>query len=256
MFSTPLTPTPDQDAAENAAPAAAHEDAARQKQDRDDYRRLLQGMMNIGADLLHVVHFQALAPDADPAATPGHAVAFERITRAVRRNIVLALSLDAPARPAKPPADRARDQRPISQWTDAELAEAIGPEECERLDRLDREQAEAEEAIADAARPTAAVLDAIARGLDVASKRGLDVPSKPGLDVAGAPSPPDASPPDASPRDAGEQTPPRTASPQPQPHPTAQPGPTAQPVPTAQPPAPTHHHPGAPTGPGSPRSPP
>ena len=111
--------------------------AGRVAQDACHYRGVLRELIDMGADLARLVHQQAeqaVVPAAEAA------VAFERITRAVRRSILLAQKLDEPAR--APGADRwTARRRVIRAVEDAIQREADeGDSEslhAEFLDRLD-----------------------------------------------------------------------------------------------------------------------
>ena len=129
---------------QSAAPHTAADQAA---EDAQYYRRVLHGLIDIGADLARMVHEQAKAQaEATQAgeAAPDPTVAFDRISRAVRRTIALARTLDDPV-PAPAAGQRvAVRKRVIRMVEDAihreargEAAEALHAELLERLDGPD-----------------------------------------------------------------------------------------------------------------------
>jgi len=86
-----------------------------QAEDDQFYREILHGLIEVGAELVRHLPQQAAAqaqaqqqdpaPQPAPAASPDAvAIAYDRITRAVRRCIALARSLNDPAHPPKHPA--------------------------------------------------------------------------------------------------------------------------------------------------------
>ncbi len=86
-----------------------------QAEDDQFYREILHSLINVGAELAHhlpqqaAAHAQAQQQDPAPQPTPAPspdaivplAIAYDRITRAVRRSIALARSFNDPAHPAK-----------------------------------------------------------------------------------------------------------------------------------------------------------
>ncbi len=122
----------------------------------DYYRRALHELIDMGVSMARLFHDQAVAqaeaaaPDTGaqtaPTPAPGLAAAFDRVSRAVRRTVLLARHLDAPlpAHSGTDPAKRreAARRRIIRAVEDRIDREARGEREAERmhaelLERLD-----------------------------------------------------------------------------------------------------------------------
>jgi hypothetical protein len=102
----------------HATQSEPHTNPGPQAEDDQFYREILHGLINVGAELTRHLPQQAAAqaqaPQHDPAPQPAPApspdavasvaIAYDRITRAVRRCIALARSLNDPAQPPKHPA--------------------------------------------------------------------------------------------------------------------------------------------------------
>jgi hypothetical protein len=161
-----------------------------QAQDTQYYRRVLHKLIDMGTDLASQIHQQALSqtegppPAADqsascktiPAADP--TIAFDRISRAIRRTIALAQKLfepvAAPAAPRQSPGHQFpgyQSRRKPKEWdgdpaklTDAELHERIEACRAER-DADDNDDDEDED---DAGRPVADIIADICHDLGIA----------------------------------------------------------------------------------------
>ncbi len=109
----------------HATPVEPHTNPGPQAEDDQLYRKVLHGLIEVGAELVRHLPQQAAAqaqaPHQDPAPQPAPApspdavasvaIAYDRISRAVRRCIALARSLNDPAHPSKHPApDRTADR--------------------------------------------------------------------------------------------------------------------------------------------------
>ena len=100
----------------HAIPVEPHANPGPQAEDDQLYRKVLHGLIEVGAELVRHLPQQAAAqaqaPHQDPApqsapssdAVASVAIAYDRISRAVRRCIALARSLNDPALPPKHPA--------------------------------------------------------------------------------------------------------------------------------------------------------
>ena len=102
----------------HATPVEPHTNPGPQAEDDQLYRKVLHGLIEVGAELVRHLPQQAAAqaqaPHQDPAPQPAPApspdavasvaIAYDRISRAVRRCIALARSLNDPAHPSKHPA--------------------------------------------------------------------------------------------------------------------------------------------------------
>ena len=77
---------------------ADHPPADHTQADALYYRDVLHQLIDMGLDLARQLHQQATTPTPDAAPDPAFAVAFDRISRAIRRTVALARSL------AEPPA--------------------------------------------------------------------------------------------------------------------------------------------------------
>ncbi len=154
--------------------------ADQQAEDAQYYRRVLHELIDMGADLARTVHRQATsqagAEDPDAAAVHETAVAFDRISRAVRRTIALARKLAEPV-PMRADAGsgqtRAAARRRILRGVeDAIQREAEGADvetlEAELRDRLDGP--ELDDAIGN--RPVAEVVTDICRDLGLGTLLG------------------------------------------------------------------------------------
>ena len=132
-------------------PCPSDDAAAQQAGDAPYYRRVLHELIDMGADMARLVHREAARLEADAAAdrpgaetVPGLAVAFDRITRAVRRTIGLAQRLDQRA-DAQAAGRRVAGRRQIiravedsiQRWADAGEQGALEAELLERLDGPD-----------------------------------------------------------------------------------------------------------------------
>jgi hypothetical protein len=133
----------------NPQPAAAEPDitAGHQANNTQDHRDALNDLIAMGMDLARLVHLHAKSqaeatPDAPP--DPDLITAFERISRAVRRSIVLSRKLAEPVAPATDhaPERRAAARRRIIRAVEDTIqcfADDIdaAPLHAEFLDRLD-----------------------------------------------------------------------------------------------------------------------
>ena len=138
--------------------------ADRQAGDAHYYRQVLHELIDIGAELARLVLQQAKAqaeaavPAVEPA--PDATAAFDRTSRAIRRTIMLARTLDEPV-PARAPGDPAQARviarkRIIRTVEDAiqreaggEQAGALHAELNERMDGPDLDDEIAERAVTD-----------------------------------------------------------------------------------------------------------
>ncbi len=158
-------------------PTTPQDDPAQQAADAHQQRQALRDLLGMGTDFARLLHGQATTPQ--PAATPSApapvpdshpdarpdtpapatptahtlialAAAFDQIARAVRRNILLARSLDRPAPPAPDPAQlRTAARKRILRETedtiqrahnpDSDIAESLQAELRDRLDAPDLE---------------------------------------------------------------------------------------------------------------------
>ena len=139
---------------------------------RDDvsfYRGVLHELIEMGADLARMIHRQASAEGAVPAVE--QVVAFERVSRTIRRSILLAQRLDAPAPGAGRDHQVARRriiravEDAIQRHAEGDAAESLEAELVERLDRP-----ELDEEIED--RPVAEIIADICRDLGLAAAPG------------------------------------------------------------------------------------
>ena len=109
-----------------------------QEEDASFYRDVLHELVTMGMDLARAVHQHA---QVHP--TPDEIAAFDRISRAVRRTVLLARSLDeAPRRPTRAEARAAiirRVEDRIATSADRSEAEPLRAEFHERLDSPDLE---------------------------------------------------------------------------------------------------------------------
>ena len=172
-----------------------------QAEDALFYRDTLQELVHVGTTLARLLQTQAIA-DAQAAvqgrapSTPlaDHAATFDRISRAVRRTITLARSLNEPVAPARTPAQPRADARkptlpeagqdaaghpaaaagrddaeaPCTGLRDRPEAPDRDPLDRDRPERPDRDVLDRDED--DTGRPPAAVIAGIRRDL------GLDTP--------------------------------------------------------------------------------
>ena len=129
-------------------------DANQAAENTQYYLRVLHELIDMGTDIARQIHQQskspatASEPGTDEKPAPDVTVAFDRITRTIRRTIVLAHKL---SEPAKPPADRDPAQHRsaarrriirgvedmIQQEFDGTEADALRSELVERLDSPD-----------------------------------------------------------------------------------------------------------------------
>jgi hypothetical protein len=128
-------------------------EADQQAQDAQYYRRILHGLIDMGADLARQIHQQALTPaetaEPGPEPAPDFTAAFDRIARTIRRSILLARKLTEPVQaPAANPAQHrvAARQHIIRAVEDtiqrnaaASDAESLHAEFLDRLDAPDLE---------------------------------------------------------------------------------------------------------------------
>ena len=115
----------------------AHDTAQQREADTAYYRQVLHELIEIGTTLARALPHQATpqptaAPQPAPApATAGDlASAYERLTRALRRTIALARTLDQPAPPltARHTAPRTpATPRDLSKMSDTELLDGMDP---------------------------------------------------------------------------------------------------------------------------------
>jgi hypothetical protein len=122
------------------------------------YRGILHELIDMGADLARLVHGQATAQAANPVPdsnddidarlAPDAVVAFDRISRAIRRTIGLARRLDEPVRSEDPVRNRDAARRRILREVEDDLqrqaqdgrdTEMLHAELIERLDAPDLE---------------------------------------------------------------------------------------------------------------------
>ena len=171
----------------------AQNDPGQHAADVRTHREVLNGLITMGADFARLLHAQAKAqaeatnPDAAaPAPAPAAdtltnlAAAFDRITRAVRRTIILARSLDRPVPPARDPAAqrsaaRKRIIREVEDaigrtgeaeiWDTGSTAAGLRAELRDRLDAPDLDDDIA-------SRPVADIITEICRDLGLASPPG------------------------------------------------------------------------------------
>ncbi len=123
---------------------SAEPDSATLAADAAYYRRVLHGLIDLGADMAPVVHEQTAHPVA-PEPALDMAMAFERISRAVRRTINLARKLADPvkASTARDPgvhraAARMRIIRAVGESIDSGATDAEASDMREELaDRMD-----------------------------------------------------------------------------------------------------------------------
>jgi hypothetical protein len=156
--SSPATAEPDTADTEAAAEAAY-------------FRQVLHDLIDIGADIARALRQQAQA-DAAPEAGSDIATGFDRVSRAIRRNMLLARRLgEAPeaAAPCRRVAARKRILREvedtIQRTTAAEAAEPLHAELLERLDAHDLDE-EIDQ------RPVAEIIADICRDLGIAHYPG------------------------------------------------------------------------------------
>jgi hypothetical protein len=154
--------------------------AGQQAEDAQYYRRILHGPIEIGADLAGMVHSQAKAQAAKPGsapapiAAPDLAVAFDRISRAVRRTITLARKVVEPVVATQHPAQhRAAARRRIIREVEDTIQRTAGHAEAESLhaellDRLDAPDLEDDIEL----RPIADIIADICRDLGLAALPG------------------------------------------------------------------------------------
>ena len=138
--------------------------ATQRAEDAQYYRRVLHKLIDMGTDLAEAVHRQATeqhpaptpsagaeppTPTPSPSPSPQHAIAFDRLTRSVRRTIALARKLSEPAREAPGPKPRPtecnaegcndRRLRAPQRSTDRAEADAEYAEPCDRPEEPDNE---------------------------------------------------------------------------------------------------------------------
>ena len=133
----------------------------------DYYREVLHGLIELGAGLAREVYRAAEGGDAVTVADA--TIAFERVSRSVRRSVALARTLDAPVR-----APLAAARRQVIRTVEDRIQARCGEDEGERLraelaERLDGPELADE--IGD--RPIADVIEDICRDLGIAAPPGL-----------------------------------------------------------------------------------
>ena len=143
MTSTPH-PASEPTAAELRATQLAHAEA-RQAMDVQFYRGALHALIDVGAEFVQRARQQGLAEEADSRALEAAAVTYERVSRVMRRTILLAERLTKPQRAASDSDERrtAVRKRVMRAVEDAIQAEVVDGEQAERLhaeavERLDR----------------------------------------------------------------------------------------------------------------------
>ena len=186
-----------------AIQAKAHDDPGPHDADAQGYRRVLQDLIAMGADLARLLHGHAAAqaapqavahPTQSPPDTqqptdmqPAPAsealisltLAFDRIARAVRRSILLASRLADPIQPARDPARHraATRRRIIREVEDAIQRTASSPNDgrdapetlqAELRDRLDAPDLDDDIGT----RPAAEIISEICRDLGLAASPG------------------------------------------------------------------------------------
>jgi len=174
-----------------AIQATPQDAAGQQAADAQQHRQALRDLINMGTDLARVLHGQAMAQDntvqhatdAPPAPAPtpdtliNLAAAFDRISRAVRRCILLMQTLDRPKQPAPDPA---RERTAARKQIIREVEDRIGRTEghdtestaadlhAELRDRLDAPDLNDDLATS----PVAEIITEICRDLGIASPPG------------------------------------------------------------------------------------
>jgi hypothetical protein len=152
----------------HAIPVEPHTIPGPQAEDDQFYHEILHGLIEVGAELVRHLPQQAAAqaqapqqhpaPQPAPAPAPSSdavaslAIAYDRISRAVRRCIALARSLNDPAQPPKHPApDRTAARKHIlravedtlqrqdydDSYRDCDSTEALHAELLDRMDTPD-----------------------------------------------------------------------------------------------------------------------
>jgi hypothetical protein len=150
-------------------------------QDAQHYRAVLNGLIDIGADMARLLHQQAKTqaeaapPDADDTrpALAELAIAFDRVALAVRRSIVLARKLAEPVPVADPARPRIAARQRIIRAVEDEIQRGTTGREAatlhaELLDRLDAP--DLDDDVAD--RPVAEIIADICRDLGLAALPG------------------------------------------------------------------------------------
>jgi hypothetical protein len=144
------------------------------------FRQALHELIGIGMDIARALRQQAIAspeaPGPEPAITAPQAdigTAYDRVSRAIRRSMLLARRLGEPqAEPAQARHRVAARRRILREVEDTIQRRTAEPEasdlHAELLDRLD--SPELEEEIAD--RPTAEIIEDICRDLGIAAYPG------------------------------------------------------------------------------------
>ena len=165
-----------------------------QAEDDQFYREILHGLINVGAELISHLPQQAATPaqtpQQDPAPQPVPppspdvivplAIAYDRITRAIRRSIALARSFNDPTHPPKhPPHHRAEARKRILRAVEDTIQRQDyddGYAECDPTDVLTaelRERMDAPDLDDDIAnRPTDDIIKDILRDLGLAALPG------------------------------------------------------------------------------------
>ena len=139
---------------------------AQQAADNEFYAAALREMIALGVEIGRIIHQQVVAQSIDsPHAMidDQHAVAFERVFRAVRRGILLAQRLNEPAKPAQQLAKQLAKQ-PAQHPAAPRDTTRQDPRETNRTDPRDRmDTLDKVEELED--RPTAELLEQIREDL-------------------------------------------------------------------------------------------
>ena len=123
-----------------AEPAENDTETDRRDVDASYYRGILHEMIDMGADLARRVHRQVTSQGDDAVPDAEAVVAFERVSRIVRRSILLAQRLDEPVRARRQSARRQiirGVEDAIQREASGEVAESLHAEFLERLDGPD-----------------------------------------------------------------------------------------------------------------------
>ena len=145
--------------------------AQRRADETEFYRRILHDIIQMGADILRVLHWQATQPDLNPtAAAPDPSVAFDRVARAVRRTVALARKLDEPIAPPRAASTARTPPNAVERRTDEEPGEAGAAAERERL----ADPADVADPVDDPMqRPMAEIVDEISRDIGAVDEAGI-----------------------------------------------------------------------------------
>jgi hypothetical protein len=140
--------------------------------DTDQQRAILGDLINLGAGFARILHDQAAA---QPEAAADLATAFDRVTRAVRRTILLCRHLDTEPRQAA--INRTIARKKIIRRVEDDIAGmADSPEQAESLRESLRERLDAPDLDDDIAnRPIPEVVEEICRDLGIADDCGMNL---------------------------------------------------------------------------------